>query len=143
MTLDGYCTLEELVKPMQHMADLHDRCVAAAAAATSASLTAVLQVAAASICMLLRQYALCQALNVRVVIRSSRLQSSSCPASSCCAHTHATLPRCTQLPAHTKQKLPCHSHAPHCLSCTGFGGVWCTALAPGRLSSYRTLMCGA
>ncbi|KAF6252006.1 hypothetical protein COO60DRAFT_1644430 [Scenedesmus sp. NREL 46B-D3] len=25
MTLDGYCTLEELVKPMQHMADLHDR----------------------------------------------------------------------------------------------------------------------
>jgi hypothetical protein len=25
MTVDGYCTLEELVKPMQHMADLHDR----------------------------------------------------------------------------------------------------------------------
>jgi hypothetical protein len=25
MTVDGYCTLEELVKPMQLMADLHDR----------------------------------------------------------------------------------------------------------------------
>lgn len=25
MTLDAYCTLEELVAPMQHMADLHDR----------------------------------------------------------------------------------------------------------------------
>lgn len=25
MTLDGYCTVDELVQPMQRMADLHDR----------------------------------------------------------------------------------------------------------------------
>lgn len=25
MTLDGHCSVEELVQPMQHMADLHDR----------------------------------------------------------------------------------------------------------------------
>ena len=42
MTLDGYCTLEELVKPMQHMADLHDRC---AAAVVDHQHTAVLQAA--------------------------------------------------------------------------------------------------